>query len=200
MASVIEGVVEELYDVQADPNCLVNLIGSAKHEQVADELRMQLLEHMRSSEDPLAAILEQKDDPERLQQYMDEAQAEADLRRKRKRSRQSRPQMNSGRKPKGSEKFFSWKVNLKSKGISVSIDYKLPAGTKQIPLIVTLKSAKNERLQRQQVSIKGEGTARIEFDLPIDQDAASLKLAAYIGRDYQSNWQYENATVSSLIE
>ncbi|MCR9292132.1 MAG: sulfatase [bacterium] len=84
-------VLEELYDVREDPDCLVNLINSAEHESAANELRERLLEHMRSSGDPLAEVFEERGDPSVLQAYMTSVQAEADARRKNRNPRQ-RPQ------------------------------------------------------------------------------------------------------------
>ena len=40
----LEGKEEELYDLQADPSELVNLIGDAKYAGVVDDLRNQQLQ------------------------------------------------------------------------------------------------------------------------------------------------------------
>ena len=193
--------VEELYDIASDPDCLVNLIDSPKHQKAAEELRVQLLQEMQRTGDPLAAILPQRDDPLALQQFMDEAQAEADE-RKRRRKAKSQPKPKSMPVKPAGKNFFQWFGKVEGKKLIVTVNYKLPSEFQAatIPLIVTLKSAKNQRLERQQADIRGNDQKVMEFTLPAGVDIKTLKMAAYIGPDYQHNWQYESATVGKLTK
>ncbi|MBL8219222.1 MAG: hypothetical protein JNL62_08325, partial [Bryobacterales bacterium] len=45
---------EELYDVKADPDCVVNLAAVAKHAQTKRELRDRMMTMLRQEEDPRA--------------------------------------------------------------------------------------------------------------------------------------------------
>jgi N-sulfoglucosamine sulfohydrolase len=63
---------EELYDLQADPDCLRNLIDDPASEQVADRMREQLQEVMKSSGDPLLPAFQHRDAPEQLQAILRE--------------------------------------------------------------------------------------------------------------------------------
>ncbi|MEM7474238.1 MAG: sulfatase [Planctomycetota bacterium] len=192
--------VEELYHVGSDPDCLVNLINDPEHELAAQKLRSQLATHMEKTKDPLRSIFDQRDDRQLLQQFMDEAQAQADERRKQRKAKQVKPKNESKPAVKKGKKFFTWNAVSRGSDILVTISYELPTTADEVALIVTLKSAKNKRLQRHQAEILGTGTKQFTFAMPDGETPASLKLAAYIGPDYQRNWQYENESVVKLIQ
>ncbi len=78
-------VLEELYDVVRDPDCLHNLIDDPRHAATADRLRAQLLSALEASRDPVADLLRHRDDAALRQAYMHRVQAEADARREAKR-------------------------------------------------------------------------------------------------------------------
>jgi len=83
-------VQEELYDIESDPDCLINLIDSTKHAETLGDLRAELEKKMRQSEDhALPAFL--KRDPKAGHAYTAKKQAESDARRanKRKKNKQS---------------------------------------------------------------------------------------------------------------
>jgi N-sulfoglucosamine sulfohydrolase len=46
-------VPEELYDLEKDPDCLRNLIGSPQHSKVLDTLRKKLTSWMEETDDPM---------------------------------------------------------------------------------------------------------------------------------------------------
>ncbi len=73
--------VEELYDVEHDPDCLVNLIDSAAHQAERKALCDQLTAWMTKTGDPLLPIFEQRDQPAVLAAYVQAQQAEADARK-----------------------------------------------------------------------------------------------------------------------
>lgn len=77
---------EELYDIQADPDCLHNLISSPEHQGVLEELRRELMLSMRQTGDPVAEIFSSRD-PEVVEQYVLDVQREADIRRQAKRGK-----------------------------------------------------------------------------------------------------------------
>ncbi|MFT5857488.1 MAG: N-sulfoglucosamine sulfohydrolase, partial [Verrucomicrobiales bacterium] len=43
---------EELYDLKTDPHQMVNLVSSAAYVRIRAELRKQLFDHLRTTEDP----------------------------------------------------------------------------------------------------------------------------------------------------
>ena len=72
-------VTEELYDVQVDPDCLVNLIADPDYASELERLRGALEAWMRNTEDPVLIALVHRDDPQFLARFMsgvDDARAE----------------------------------------------------------------------------------------------------------------------------
>ena len=46
-------VLEELYDLENDPNCLINLIDNPEHEKTLKTLQKTMRKHMEKTGDPL---------------------------------------------------------------------------------------------------------------------------------------------------
>jgi N-sulfoglucosamine sulfohydrolase len=67
-------VLEEFYDIQKDPNCLVNLIADPVYQQDIEQLRGSLEKWMREIEDPMLAAFLGRQDPKVLAGYMQEQQ------------------------------------------------------------------------------------------------------------------------------
>ena len=79
--------IEELYDIQKDPDCLVNLINSKEHTNQIKELQKSLHEWMLSTKDHAITAFESRDNPEKMESYIKTVQTESDLRRKNKRKK-----------------------------------------------------------------------------------------------------------------
>ena len=55
-------VPEELYDLEHDPDCLHNLIDQPNHKETIEALQVQLVAHMKRTDDPmLKAFLNRHD-------------------------------------------------------------------------------------------------------------------------------------------
>ncbi|MDF1657287.1 MAG: sulfatase [Verrucomicrobiales bacterium] len=82
-------VLEELYDVRNDPDCLVNLIDDPSHEAALSDLRARAEKFMRESGDHALEPFLNREDPEAVAAYItrvtEEAQARRAERRKNKR-------------------------------------------------------------------------------------------------------------------
>ncbi len=63
-------VLEELYDVQQDPDCLLNLIDDPQQQATLDQLRAKLYEELSRIEDPVAPLVAAIDNTELREQYM----------------------------------------------------------------------------------------------------------------------------------
>ena len=53
---------EELYDLEHDPDCTVNLIDAEAHQSALASLREQLVRHMQATDDPMLAAFQVRDD------------------------------------------------------------------------------------------------------------------------------------------
>jgi N-sulfoglucosamine sulfohydrolase len=63
-------VLEEFYDFEKDPDGLINLIDSPEHQEVIDEMRTILSAQMRATGDSALDAFEGRNDPARLDAYM----------------------------------------------------------------------------------------------------------------------------------
>ena len=70
-------VPEELYDVEADPDGLHNLVGDPAHARVLDELRERMLGMMEQYDDPAEEAYRHRDTPRVLEQFMEDQRRKA---------------------------------------------------------------------------------------------------------------------------
>jgi N-sulfoglucosamine sulfohydrolase len=73
--------VEELYDVEQDPDCLKNLIGDPKYAGTRDQLRNDLEKWMVKTGDPMLEVFRRRDDAAAREAYVKGQEREADERR-----------------------------------------------------------------------------------------------------------------------
>jgi N-sulfoglucosamine sulfohydrolase len=74
-------VVEELYDVEHDPDCLKNLIDDPAYGSRRDELRSELDRWMVSTHDPMLEVFRRRNDTDFREAYVQAQEKEADDRR-----------------------------------------------------------------------------------------------------------------------
>ncbi len=74
-------VVEELYDVEHDPDCLKNLIDDPAFARQRDQLRSDLDKWMVKTKDPMLEVFRRRDDAEFREAYVQAQEREADERR-----------------------------------------------------------------------------------------------------------------------
>jgi N-sulfoglucosamine sulfohydrolase len=74
-------VLEEFYDIQKDPDCLVNLIADPAYQHEVETLRDALEEWLRDMQDPTLAAFLGRQDPKVLAAYMREQQLASKKRR-----------------------------------------------------------------------------------------------------------------------
>ena len=83
-------VLEELYHVKHDPDCLKNLVDKPRHQEALARLRRKMEAFMRESNDHALEAFQQRKDPKAGPAYTARKQAEADARRANKR-KQKKP-------------------------------------------------------------------------------------------------------------
>lgn len=55
-------VAEEFYDLESDPDCLINLIDSSEHRDAIESLQVKLRDWMSATGDPMLAAFENRSD------------------------------------------------------------------------------------------------------------------------------------------
>ncbi|MED5419476.1 MAG: sulfatase/phosphatase domain-containing protein, partial [Verrucomicrobiota bacterium] len=81
LATMDHRSVEELYDVEKDPDCLHNLAGEESHQEIKRTLQARLRRFMEESNDHALAPFLKRDDPAALAVYMKNVQDESVQRR-----------------------------------------------------------------------------------------------------------------------
>ncbi len=179
-------VVEELYHVAEDPDCLVNLVGRAEHQEALLSLRKKLHQHLVSTGDPVSSILLERD-PVAMEQFVAASQIEADARRA---SKRKKPSSNAQRKLQGAIKLQRRHVNIESlQEVSVTVVHALADELGKQQLHVTLKSAELKRIQRKVVEISGSGKTVVQFELPNNQTEVGA-VAAFVGAAYDVSLEH----------
>jgi N-sulfoglucosamine sulfohydrolase len=193
-------VLEELYDIKNDPDCLVNLIDHRNHQQTLNRMRDQLAEDLGNINDPVASVFAARTDVAVREAYM-AAQDE-----RTRKSRQARQKRNaaapSGAKTRQNRLRDAITVDLpasvtKGGTCNVVVHHKIPQALGTQKLHVTLKAASidpqvktDERIHRDESTVTGTGKVTIEFKVPDSGKIAAVRVAAFIGDDYPSHLQH----------
>ncbi len=195
-------VLHELYDVENDPDCLVNLIGSEEHHDVVSDLQSKLHKELTRIGDPAAQLTADFDNEELRLAYMakEDKSTQQFKKNKNKNPNQDKLQRNAVK--------LSIPDKVKRGGTCVvSITHRLPVKIGKQKLHVTWKQAKpddskvaGKRLHREVVEIAGKGKIEVSFPVPDDKDAASFRVAAFLGEDFQSNIHHQNSDLIVIDE
>ncbi len=181
-------VVEELYDMEKDPDCLVNLIDSADRQEELAGLRATLESWMVRTGDPMLDVFRHRDDAAAREAYVAQQEQEAEGRKTRKaEKRPSRP----ARKRAELISLEAPASVTAGGSITIRIHHDLEAELGKQLVHVTLKAGQQaERLDRKIVEVSGSGQVEITFELPADVPDDVVSFAAFIGKDYPGNLQH----------
>ncbi len=84
--------VEELYDLENDPDCLSNLVGHTDHQKILAQMRSQLREWMQATKDPLLRAFDKRESPKQMEDVMlEDYSPYRGKKRKRKRAKNGVP-------------------------------------------------------------------------------------------------------------
>ncbi|MGY8749918.1 MAG: sulfatase family protein [Pirellulales bacterium] len=183
------GVREELYDYEIDPDALNNLIDDPKYAEVLTKLRGTMRRFMTESKDPVLEVFDQREDDANVTAYVDRVQAVSDERRQRRRKQQPPKSQR-----KQNTKLFDLQLPEsvhRGRAFEVVIDHKLTKKLGQQDFHVTLKDDQGKRIDRRVVSASGNGSLKVLFELPDDFESSAIMVAAFVGKDYQSNLLYK---------
>ena len=194
-------VVEELYDIENDPDCLVNLIDTPTHQQKLASLREALEAWMVETGDHMLDVFRNRDDPDAREAYVGQKEKEADERRKQKRKG------NRSRTAAGSDKrsdLIALELPervVAGRPVTVKLRHKVDADLGEQLVHVTLKAGpEGKRVDRRVVKVSGEDVVEVTFDVPASVPGNTVRFAAFIGEDYASNLQYLQTAVIQIHE
>lgn len=189
-------VLEEFYDYENDPDALNNLIDDPKYAEQLEQHRAAMKRFMEQSNDPMLETFLNRNDAEKVNAYVNKVQAESDARRKnRKKKNQAKPNRPAISK-KARQKLFQIQLPKSAKRgseLTVSIVHVIPKKLGQQMFHVTLKNDKTKRIQRIVTTASGKGQLDVTFSIPEELNSTSISVAAFVGKDYQTNLPHRTA-------
>jgi N-sulfoglucosamine sulfohydrolase len=181
-------VVEELYDVANDPDCLVNLIDRAEHQTELNLLRKILEAWMVRTGDHMKDVFGNREVAEAREAYVVEKENEASERRKARNKNRRTPQ---AKRRKGLIEFEDPQAIKAGQPLVVKVHHRLQADLGEQLLHVTFKAGtKNKRVDRQVVKVQREGVAEVTFKVPESVPDQIVSFAAFVGPDYDRSLQH----------
>ena len=179
-------VVEELYNVQEDPDCLVNLIDSKSHQNVLEDMRNRLKNWMKETSDPALVAFEGRESEAIRRAYVDKSQEESNARRAAR--RKNKPTK------KKKQKLIQVIPQRTGDGVSVLIKHTISKQLDTQKIHVTLKHSKKQ-LERKIIDVSGTGEHEVAFLVPAEMNDNNLSVAAFVGDDYPNNLQHVVVTI-----
>jgi N-sulfoglucosamine sulfohydrolase len=186
-------VLEELYDVENDPGALDNLVDDPAYKDELNNLRKILEDWMVETGDHALEAFRHRDDAELVSAYVMRVQEEATARRKQRTQAQSNAQRGNAA-PAAGRKLISLAMLKKitpGEPLVVTVVHTIPDDLGEQLLHVTLKDGTSgKRVERKVVKARGTGETKLTFELPSDLAAKSIRVAAFIGKDYPNSLQH----------
>ncbi|MCH5375755.1 MAG: sulfatase-like hydrolase/transferase, partial [Planctomycetes bacterium] len=185
-------VVEELYDVQRDPDCLVNLIDDPAHQQELGRLRQALESWMDKTGDHMLDVFRHREDPAVREAYVQQKEKEASERRggARKRNKKKVPVPRA----KKQADLISLEIPdavIAGKPLTIKVHHTLEDRLGEQRVQVTLKAGPEaKRVDRQIFDVTGTGIVEVTFEVPESVPGNVVSVAAFVGQDFSSHLQY----------
>jgi N-sulfoglucosamine sulfohydrolase len=217
-------IVEELYAVASDPDCLLNRADDPTQASILDKLRQQLNASLAQVNDPVAPLLADIENEALRRAFMQrEDERSAKSRKTRKNRTNPTPQNPTPQNPKTPKRNTNGKRELKllklrppasikaGQTCTVTVQYKLPEELGKQQIHVTLWSAavgkaalgddqSRVRIHREIRDVSGEGESSIEFKVPTAQGEREYQFAVFIGKDYPTSLERLRSKAIPLAE
>jgi N-sulfoglucosamine sulfohydrolase len=188
-------VVEELYDVENDPDCLVNLIDQPDRQQELAGLRDALQAWMVETGDHMLDVFRQRDNPDAREAYVQQKEAEAEERKRQRRKAQNEAnKKTAASRAKSRNNLISLEIPesvAAGEPLTVKVRHTLGADLGEQLVHVTLKAGQQaKRVERKVEKVSSDGVLEVTFDVPGTVPDNIVRIAVFIGEDHASNLQY----------
>ncbi|MCA9121837.1 MAG: sulfatase [Planctomycetaceae bacterium] len=184
-------VVEELFDVENDPDCLVNLIDSPAHEAVLTKLQSTLETWMVDTKDHVLEAFRHRTDANAREAYVLAKEKEAVERRKQGRAGNRGSTKRQADKPVKLIELLLPKKIRAGERVTVRVAHMLSTDLEEQSIHVTLKAGPEaKRVDRKVLQATGQGEIEVAFDIPSTLAGSVVQFAAFIGKDYATNLQH----------
>jgi N-sulfoglucosamine sulfohydrolase len=203
-------VPEEAYEVRYDPDALTNLIADPGQRSTVATLEKAMEDWMVRTKDPLLEVFRHRDDAAFREDFMRQVEKDAAAHSKRKRSENDEggdPSATPKGKGKAKAKMPAAKSTLagEEKNLikldlpatisaggkaTVKVAHNFPADLGERPILVTLKGANNERIERKALKAAGNGVLEVTFDIPAQVPGGKVIFAALVGENINAALQH----------
>lgn len=179
-------VPEEAYEVQYDPDALTNLIDKPENAAKVADLEKAMEDWMVRTHDPLLEVFRKRNDPDAREAAIKQIEESASPRKKGKARAKAKggKQGEEASPGKSGAKLIQLEVPASvSPGgqATVKLKHVLPAELGEKPIQVTLKSAKNARIERKEVKVSGTGEVEVTFGIPAEIEGGGVIFAGLVG-------------------
>ena len=123
--------LEELYDIERDPDCLKNLVELPNHAFTLKTMQAHMEEYMRDTNDHALEPFLNRNDRAALAAYIQKVQGDADARRANKRKRKRKPAPKAGAKGAGLLRLNPPSSASAGKPVTITIAHTIPANLKE---------------------------------------------------------------------
>ena len=191
-------VPEEAYEVKYDPDALTNLIAKPENAAQVAVLEKALEDWMVRTNDPLLEVFRHRDDAACREDYLSKLEGKQVSRQDRRAAKQ---EMKKGSSPAAAApaqhrgKLLLLEVPAEvsaGQRVTLTVRHQFPADLGEKPVQVTLKGAKNERIERKEFRVRGTGVFEASFDIPANLSGKNVSFAGLVGttiKDALLHWQ-----------
>lgn len=195
------GVPEEFYAYRDDPDCRQNLVAYPAAQPEVERHRAALADWMRRTGDHALAPFTQRGDAAAAEAYMQLLDQQAAERRasKPRRGQRGAAAESTAEAPapatpperqRGLLQLTPPAQITAGSTIAVTVKHQLPAELGEQPIQITLKQGRaGQRVDRQIITARGEGTVTAEFAVPATPADGVVSFAAFVGQEFQSSPQ-----------
>jgi hypothetical protein len=172
--------------VRYDPDALTNLIDKPENAAKVADLEKAMEDWMVRTHDPLLEVFRKRNDPDAREAAIKQIEGSASPRKKGKARAKAKggKQGEEASPGKSGAKLIQLEVPASvSPGgqATVKLKHVLPAELGEKPIQVTLKSAKNARIERKEVKVSGTGEVEVTFGIPAEIEGGGVIFAGLVG-------------------
>lgn len=177
---------EEAYEIRYDPDALTNLIDKPEHATQVAALEKAMEEWMVRTQDPLLEVFRRREDAAFREQFMQQLEAKQMNKKQRNEVRKA------AKTSAGSASVVGELISLElptgitaGQKVSLKLKHSLPDELGEKPIQITLKGSNNERLERQEIRVRGSGEVDVTFDIPSTVSSGQVSFAGLVGKSIQ---------------
>lgn len=189
-------VPEEAFEVRYDPDALTNLINKPDNATQLATLEKAMEDWMVRTHDPLLEVFRKRNDPEfreaAIKQIEEGTVPRKELKKAKKEGMAKKKAEGAPVKKKAAAQLIQLEVPASitpGQKATVKLKHNFPAELGEKAVQVTLKSAKNGKIERKEVKVSGTGEVEVTFDIPAEIEGDGVIFAGLVGTSMKDSLQ-----------